>query len=182
MRPAGTQQTGPARKETFRMKSMNDMFLHFLRDIYYAERQILKALPKMARAAENTQLRDSFTRHREETQEQVDRLQQVFEQIGKRAQGTTCETIQGLIEEAEDVIGEFEHGAVRDAGLAACAQSIEHYEMARYGALVAWAKVCGLKDVVPLLEQTLQEEKKADTHLNQIANGQVNKQAVAKAA
>jgi len=164
------------------MKSMNDLFLHFLRDVYYAERQILRALPKLARAAENAQLRDTFMHHREETQGQVDRLQQVFEQIGKRAQGTTCEAIQGLLEEAEDVTGEFEQGAVRDAGLAACAQSVEHYEMARYGALIAWARACGLKEVVPLLEETLQEEKKADTLLNQIANGQLNKQAAAKAA
>ena len=148
------------------MKSMNDLFLHFLQDIYYAERQILKALPKMAKATENAQLREAFTHHREETQGQVDRLQQVFDQIGKRAQGTTCEAIQGLIEEGEDVIGESEQGAVRDAGPAACAHAVEHYEMARYGALIAWAKTCGLTAAVPLLEQTLQEEKKADSLLN----------------
>jgi ferritin-like metal-binding protein YciE len=164
------------------MKSMNDMFLHFLQDIYYAERQILKALPKMARAAENTQLQEAFTHHRDETQGQVDRLQQVFDQIGKRARGTTCEAIQGLIEEGEDVINEFDQGAVRDAGLAACAQAIEHYEMARYGALLAWAKTCGVKEAVPLLEKTLQEEKKADGLLSQIANSQLNKQAAAKVA
>lgn len=163
------------------MKSMNDMFLHFLQDIYYAERQILKALPKMAKAAEDARLRQAFTQHREETQGQVDRLQQVFEQIGKRARGTTCEAIQGLIEEGDDVVGEFEQGPVRDAGLAACAQAVEHYEMARYGALLAWAKVCGLNDAIPLLEQTLQEEKKADTLLNQIANSGVNKQAATAA-
>ena len=164
------------------MKSMNDMFLLFLQDIYYAERQILKALPKMARAVENTQLREAFAHHRDETQGQVDRLQQVFDQIGKRARGTTCEAIQGLIEEGDDVINEFDQGPVRDASLAACAQAMEHYEMARYGALVAWAKVCGVKEAVPLLEETLQEEKKADSLLNQIANGQLNKQAAAKVA
>lgn len=163
------------------MKTMNDMFLHFLQDIYYAERQILKALPKMAKAAQSEKLRQAFTHHREETQGQVDRLQQVFEQLGKRARGTTCEAIQGLIEEGEDVVNEFEPGVVRDAGLAACAQAVEHYEMARYGALIAWAKACGLNDAVSLLEETLAEEKKADGLLNQIANGELNEQA-AKAA
>ena len=162
-------------------KSMNDMFLYFLQDVYYAERQILKALPKMTKAVQNEQLRQAFTQHREETQGQVDRLQQVFEQIGKRARGTTCEAIQGLIEEGEEVINDFEQGAVRDAGLAACAQAIEHYEMARYGALVAWAKACGLNEAVPLLEETLQEEKKADSLLNQIANSDINAQAAKEA-
>jgi ferritin-like metal-binding protein YciE len=159
------------------MKTINDLFLHFLQDVYYAERQILKALPKMAQATENRELREAFTHHREETEGQVDRLQQVFDQIGKRARGTTCEAIQGLIEEADDVMGQFEQGPVRDAGLAACAQAVEHYEMARYGALLAWAKVCGVKEAVPLLEATLQEEKKADGLLNQIANGEVNREA-----
>lgn len=163
------------------MKTMNDMFLHFLQDVYYAERQILKALPKMAKAAQSEKLRQAFTQHREETQGQVDRLQQVFEQVGKRARGTTCEAIQGLIEEGEDVINEFEQGAVRDAGLAACAQAVEHYEMARYGALIAWAKACGLNEAVSLLEETLAEERKADGLLSQIANSDLNTQA-AKAA
>ena len=166
------------------MSSLNDLFLHFLQDIYYAERQILKGLPKMARAAQSEPLKQAFNQHREETQGQVDRLQQVFEQIGKRARGTTCEAIQGLIEEGDDVINEFEAGPVRDAGLAACAQAIEHYEMARYGALIAWAKAAGQNDAVKLLEQTLAEEKKADSLLNELSNSDLNRKAAgaAKAA
>lgn len=163
-------------------KDLNDMFLHFLQDVYYAERQILKALPKLARASENDKLKQALTQHREETERQVERLQQVFDQIGKRARGTTCEAIQGLIEEGDDVVNEFEQGAVRDAGIAACAQAVEHYEMARYGALIAWAKAAGQSQVVGLLDETLQEEKKADTLLNEIANSDVNKQAAKKAA
>jgi ferritin-like metal-binding protein YciE len=161
------------------MKTINDLFLNFLQDVYYAERQILKALPKLAKAAQSEPLKQALTAHREETQGQVDRLQQVFEHIGKRARGQTCEAIQGLIEEGEDTISEFEPGAVRDAGIVACAQAVEHYEMARYGALIAWAKAGGMGDVVKLLEATLEEEKKADQMLNQIANGDINKQAAA---
>ena len=164
------------------MSTLNDLFLHFLQDVYYAERQILKALPKMAKAAESPKLRQAFTQHREETQGQVDRLQQVFEHIGKRARGTTCEAIQGLIEEGEDVVNDFEQGAVRDAGLAACAQAVEHYEIARYGALVAWAKASGHNDAAQLLQQTLDEEKRTDRLLNEIANSEVNQQAARKAA
>ncbi|HEX3350344.1 MAG TPA: ferritin-like domain-containing protein [Acetobacteraceae bacterium] len=162
---------------------MNDLFLHFLQDVYYAERQILKALPKMAKAAESPKLKQAFTQHRDETQGQVDRLQQVFEQLGKRARGTTCEAIQGLIEEGEDVVNEFEQGPVRDAGLVACAQAVEHYEMARYGALIAWAKAAGQNDPVQLLQQTLDEEKRTDQLLNEIANSDINQKAAkAKAA
>lgn len=164
------------------MKTSEDLFLHFLQDIYYAERQIIKAMPKMAKAAQSPKLKQAFLTHQEETQHQVERLQQVFETIGKRAKGVTCEAIQGLIEEGEEVISEFEQGAVRDAGLAACGQAIEHYEMARYGALVAWAKAAGNTNAVSLLEQTLGEEKKTDTLLNQIANDEVNPAAVTKKA
>ncbi|CAH2600284.1 Protein YciF [Rhodovastum atsumiense] len=163
------------------MKAMDDLFLYMLQDVYYAERQILKALPKMTKAAQNEQLRQAFTQHREETQGQVDRLQQVFEQIGKRARGSTCEAIQGLIEEAEEVISEFEQGPVRDAGLVACAQAVEHYEIARYGALLAWAKACGLNEAATLLEETLQEEKKTDQLLNDLANSEINQQAAKQA-
>ena len=163
------------------MATVNDLFLHFLQDIYYAERQILKSLPKMARAAESPKLKQAFTQHREETQGQVERLQHVFESLGKRARGTTCEAIQGLIEEGDDVINEFEQGPVRDAGLAACAQAIEHYEMARYGALIAWARSAGLTDAVQPLEETLAEEKKTDQLLNQIAESELNQKAASRA-
>ena len=164
------------------MKTLDDLFLHFLQDVYYAERQIMKALPKMAKAADNPELRTAFLNHREETQGQIERLQQAFELIGKRARGVTCEAINGLIEECEELLDEAkEPGPVRDAGLVACAQAVEHYEMARYGALIAWAKAQGKSDVAGLLQQTLDEEKNADTLLNKLANGNLNKQA-AKAA
>lgn len=164
------------------MKTMTDLTLHFLQDIYYAERQILKALPKLAKAAESPQLKQALTHHREETEGQVERLQKAFEALGKRARATTCEAINGLIEEGDDVVEAFEAGPVRDAALIACAQAVEHYEMARYGALIAWAKAGGHKDIVAPLQQTLDEEKKADTLLNQLANENVNQQATQKAA
>jgi ferritin-like metal-binding protein YciE len=163
-------------------KTNDDLFLHFLQDIYYAERQILKALPKMVKAAESEKLKQAFTHHREETEQQVQRLQQVFEALGKPARSKTCEAIQGLVEEGDEVVADFEQGPVRDAGLAACAQAVEHYEMARYGALIAWAKAGGHTNVVSLLEQTLAEEKKADSLLNEIANSELNPKAVHKLA
>jgi ferritin-like metal-binding protein YciE len=163
------------------MRTMNDLFLHFLKDIYYAERQISKALPKMARAAESAELRQAFTDHREETQHQIERLQQVFEILGKRAQGVTCEAINGLIEECDELLEAMKDPSpVRDAGLIACGQAVEHYEMARYGTLLAWAKLAGQTEVATLLEKTLSEEKTADGLLNKLATTKVN--ATAKAA
>jgi ferritin-like metal-binding protein YciE len=166
------------------MKTLDDLFLHFLQDVYYAERQLLKALPKMAKNAEAPALKEAFTAHREETVHQIERLEQVFEHIGKRARGIPCEAIKGLIEETEEVLSESEPGAVRDAGLVACGQAVEHYEMARYGALISWAQAGGHKEVVSLLQQTLDEEKKADKLLNDLAVKQINKSAsgMAKAA
>jgi ferritin-like metal-binding protein YciE len=163
-------------------KGFNELLLTFVQDIYYAERQILKSLPKMAKAASNPDLKQAFTHHREETQGQVERLQKVFELLGKRARGVTCEAINGLIEEGEEVIEEFPEGSVRDAGLAACAQAIEHYEIARYGALIAWAKTSGQKEISSLFEETLAEEKQADTLLNQLAAKDINKEAFKQAA
>ena len=164
------------------MKTMDDLYLHFLQDIYYAEKQILRALPKMAKAAESANVKQAFTHHREETLGHVERLERVFEMLGKRARGTTCEAIKGLIEEGEDVVGDSDPGAVRDAGLIACAQAVEHYEMARYGALIAWAKVAGHNDAVALLQETLEQEKQADTLLNKLANTEVNQSAGRAAA
>ncbi|HEY6431698.1 MAG TPA: ferritin-like domain-containing protein [Acetobacteraceae bacterium] len=158
---------------------MNDLLLTFLQDIYYAERRILKALPKMAKAAESEELAKALMQHREETQEHVERLQHVFEELGKRARGQTCEAVNGIVEEGEEMVEEFEKGPVRDAGILANAQAVEHYEMARYGTIIAWAKACGLKESV--LEETLAEEKKADSLLNQIATGSLNKRAAQKA-
>jgi ferritin-like metal-binding protein YciE len=161
------------------MSNITDLSLHFLQDIYYAERQILKALPKMAKAAESDKLKQALMQHRDETEHQIERLQQVFEHMGKRARAKTCEAIQGIIEEGEEVIGEFDPGPVRDAGILANAQAVEHYEMARYGSLIAWAKAAGQNEAAKLLEQNLSEEKKADGLLTQIANSEVTKQAKA---
>ena len=158
-------------------KTLQDLFLLALKDIYFAERQILRALPKMARAAESKELKQAFQKHREETEVQVERLQHVFEMAGKRAQGKTCPVIQALVEEGEEVAEEFEESAALDAGLLAAAQAVEHYEIARYGALKTWARDLGLKDAVGLLDQTLEEEKKTDALLTKLAESQTNPKA-----
>ena len=163
-------------------KGLNDLMLAFMQDVYYAERQILKALPKMAKAAQNEELKQALMHHREETQGQVERLQKAFESLGKRAQGKTCEAINGLIGEGEEGIEEFPEGVVRDAGILANAQAVEHYEMARYGTIIAWAKACGQQEVAKLMQETLDEEKKADTLLNGLARKGINQQAVKEAA
>jgi ferritin-like metal-binding protein YciE len=163
-------------------KTMNDLLLTLMQDVYYAERQILKALPKMAKAAGSDELKNALLHHREETQGQVERLQKAFEALGKRARGATCEAINGLIEEGEEVIEEVPEGPVRDAGILANAQAVEHYEMARYGTIVAWAKAIGADEVARLMHETLEEEKKADTTLNQLAQSGLNQQAVRQAA
>ena len=163
-------------------KTMNDLLLNVMQDVYYAERQILKALPKLAKASSNEQLKEALMHHREETQGQVERLQKAFEALGKRARGQTCEAINGLIEEGDEVVEEFEQGTVRDAGIVACAQAVEHYEMARYGTIIAWAKSTGHDDIVRLMQETLEEEKKADGLLTQLANRSINPEAVKRAA
>jgi ferritin-like metal-binding protein YciE len=163
-------------------KTLSDLMLTFMQDIYYAERQILKALPKMAKAAQNEDLKQALTHHREETEGQVDRLQKAFDALGKRARAQTCEAINGLIEEGDEVIEAFPEGTVRDAGILANAQAVEHYEMARYGTIVAWAKTCGQDQVAQLMQATLDEEKKADTLLNGLARKNINQQAMKQAA
>lgn len=159
-------------------RTLDDLFLRFLQDIYYAERQILKALPKMAKACENPELKQAFLTHREETQGQVERLQRVFETIGKRARGTTCEALNGIVEEADETMEEFE-GPARDAGLLAGGQAVEHYEIARYGSLIAWGKILRVDEAIPLLEETLEQEKRTDQLLTQLATTTINKQAKA---
>jgi ferritin-like metal-binding protein YciE len=163
-------------------KTLNDLMLMFMQDVYYAERQILRALPKMAKAAENQELKQALLEHREETQGQVERLQKAFEALGKRAQGKTCEAINGIIEEGEEVMEELPQGVVRDAAILASAQAVEHYEMARYGTIIAWAKTCGEQEVAQLMHDTLEEEKNADKLLNGIAKKAINQQAVKQAA
>src|SRR5437764_9991868 len=151
------------------MKTMNDLFLNVLKDIYYAEKQILKALPKMVKAVETPELKKALEHHREETEGQVERLEQVFNEIDKPARGEKCEAILGIIAEGEDVIKKGDEAAVIDAGLIAAAQAVEHYEIARYGTLIAWAEQLGLSDSAALLKETLEEEKTADKKLTQIA-------------
>lgn len=162
--------------------TLADLFHDTLKDIYYAERQILKALPKMARAAQSDRLKQGFQKHRDETEGQVERLQQVFEVIGKRAQGKTCEAIQGILAESEEIMEEFKGTPALDAGLISSAQAVEHYEIARYGTLRAWAKQLGYRDAVPLLEANLKEETDTDATLTQLAESVVNAAAQTKAA
>jgi ferritin-like metal-binding protein YciE len=161
-------------------KTLNDLFLETLKDIYYAEKQILKALPKMARAVQAEEGKQGFLHHRDETQGHVERLEQVFELLGKPARGKTCEAIQGIIAEADEIIEEFKGTQALDAGLISSAQAVEHYEIARYGTLIEWAKQLGLKEAVTLLQQTLQEEKATDQKLTKLAETAAN--AKAKAA
>ena len=159
------------------VKTMQDLFLHTLQDIYHAEKQLLRIMPKMAKSAGSPELKQAMENHREETQGQVERLEQVFEMLDKKARGKPCEAMQGLVEEAKEAMEEIEDKEVLDAGLISSAQAVEHYEISRYGTLVAWANQLGMKDAAKLLEQTLQEEKKTDQLLNQLALQQVNKKA-----
>ncbi len=159
-------------------KNLETLFHETLKDIYYAERKILKALPKMARGAQSPDLKAAFEKHREETEGQIERLQQVFELIGKRPQGKTCAAIEGILEEGEEILDEFKGQPALDAGLAAAAQAVEHYEIARYGTLKRWAQVLGLKDAVTLLDATLKEESVTDESLTKLADKVANQKAL----
>lgn len=158
-------------------KTLEDLFLVGLKDILFAEKAILKALPKMAKAAESEELRGIFQTHRTETEGQIQRLEQVFEQMGKRAAGKTCEAIQGIISEGQEVMEDFKGSDALDAGLVASQQAVEHYEIARYGTLRTWAQQLGMNDAVKLIEETLEEEKKTDQLLTQIAEAAANQKA-----
>ena len=159
-------------------KSLDDLFLDMLKDVYYAERKILKALPKMARGAQSEELRQAFEHHHEETQGQIERLQQVFEILGKPARGKTCPAIDGIIEEGEEVLDAFKGSPAIDAGLVAAAQAVEHYEIARDGTLCTWAALLGQMDAAKLLQVTLGEEETTDSTLTKIAEGSVNQAAL----
>jgi len=150
-------------------KTLHDAFYETLKDIYYAEKQSVKALKKSAKAAEHHELRQAFETHAEESAHQVERLQQVFEIIGKPARAKTCEAMQGITSEMEEDLEDFGDSPAADAVLAACAQAVEHYEIARYGTLKTWASQLGYEDAAKLLDETLQEEKKTDELLSQIA-------------
>jgi ferritin-like metal-binding protein YciE len=160
-------------------KNLNDLFLDTLKDIYFAEKQILKALPKMAKAAQSEKLSAAFKKHHGETEGQVERLEQIFEILGKPARGKTCEAIKGILEEGTEIMDEYKGTAALDAGLLAAAQAVEHYEIARYGTLKQWAIQLGMKDAVRLLDETLKQEKKTDESLTTLAEGVVNTAAAA---
>ncbi len=157
--------------------TLQDLFLTTLQDIYHGEKQILKALPKMAKNATSKELKQAFEHHAKQTEEHVERLQRVFELMDKSARGKTCEAIEGLVEEGKEVMNEAQPGDVMDAGLIAAAQAVEHYEIARYGTLRSWAEQLGMNEASQLLEQTLQEEKETDQLLNKIAKRSVNRKA-----
>lgn len=163
-------------------KTLDKLFHETLKDVYYAERKILKALPKMAKGAVTPELKAAFEKHRDETEVHVERLQQVFEILGKRAQGKTCEAIEGILAEGEEILDEFKGEPALDAGLVSSAQAVEHYEIARYGTLARWADELGMKDAVALLVQTLEEEMATDAALTKLAEGGVNRKAQQAAA
>lgn len=160
-----------------KQKKLEDLFHDTLKDIYYAERKILATLPKMEKAAQSDELRKAFAKHRNETEGQIERLEKVFEAIGKEPHGKTCDAIVGITEEGAEIMDEYKGSPALDAGLLAAAQAVEHYEISRYGTLKTWASELGLKDAVRLLDQTLQEEKKTDEMLTTIAEQVVNKEA-----
>jgi ferritin-like metal-binding protein YciE len=158
-------------------KTLNDLFLTTLKDVYYAEKAILRALPKMAKAADSKQLKEAFLKHRDETAGHVERLEQIFQILGKKASGKTCDAIKGIIEEGHEIMEDFEDSDALDAGLIAAGQAVEHYEISRYGTLRTWAQQLGLRDAARLLDQTLAEEKKTDQLLTQLAEAGANPKA-----
>ncbi len=158
-------------------KNLKELFAETLKDIYFAEKQILRALPKMAKQAESPELKQAFETHRDQTEGHVERLNEVFEQLGRPARGKTCEAILGIIDEAKEIMEEFKGAEALDAGLASSAQAVEHYEIARYGTLKTWALQLGLSDAAKLLDQTLQEEIQTDKLLTKLATSSVNKKA-----
>ena len=161
------------------METFSELFEETLKDIYYAEKAILKALPKMAKKASSKKLQAVFTKHQKETEGQVERLEHVFAILGKRAAGKKCAAIEGIIEEAEEVMKEAKDDTIRDAAMLAAAQAVEHYEISRYGTLVAWAEKMEMSDAAELLNATLEEEKATDGKLTELAESEVNVEAEA---
>lgn len=159
-------------------KTLDTLFHDTLRDIYYAERKILKSLPKMARAAQSPELKAAFDKHKDQTEGQIERLQQVFEIIGKAARGKTCDAIEGILAESDEIMEEYKDNPALDAGLLAAAQAVEHYEITRYGTLKRWALFLGMEDAAALLDETLQEESQTDEDLTSIADAAVNAEAM----
>jgi ferritin-like metal-binding protein YciE len=164
---------------THDIQTFDDLFVHQLQDIYYAENQITKALPKMIDKATAPELRQGFETHLRETEGQIDRLERVFGMLDLEIKGTTCPAIEGIIKEANEVAGEIADKEVLDAALVASAQAVEHYEITRYGTLIAWAQLLGRDDVAQILDETLAEEKATDEKLNQISIDRINRRAAA---
>ncbi|MBR0868971.1 ferritin-like domain-containing protein [Bradyrhizobium tropiciagri] len=158
-------------------KDLSALFLDTLKDIYYAEKQIYKALPKMAKAASSDQLRAAFEKHHDETEGHIERLEQIFELMGKPARGKKCDAIEGIIDEGKEIMDEYADTPALDPGLLAAAQAVEHYEISRYGTLKAWATKLSMKDAVKLIDQTLAEEKKTDEALSKLAINAINAEA-----
>ena len=159
------------------IKTLDDLFVHTLQDIYYAEQQIAKNLPTMIGKATDPQLKQGFETHLQETQNQIKRLEQVFQMHGQEVKGVTCAAMNGILEEASDTMGDVADTDVRDAAILAAAQAVEHYEITRYGTLVAWAKQLGREDCAGILHQILDQEKATDQKLNRIAESKINTQA-----
>ena len=160
-----------------KVENLSDLFVHTLKDIYFAENQIIKALPKMAKAADSKELARAFDNHLEETKEQVARLDEVFKLLGKRAEGEKCPAIEGILKEGEDLMKHIKDPDTRDAAMLAAAQAVEHYEITRYGTLIAWGELLDLPDAVKLLSMTLKEEYGADDKLSKLAESKLNREA-----
>jgi ferritin-like metal-binding protein YciE len=158
-------------------KELKGLFLDTLKDIYFAEKKILSALPKMAKAAKSPKLKAAFEKHMGETEGQVERLDQVFASLDETPKGKTCDAIMGILEEGKEIMNEYKGAAALDSGLLAAAQAVEHYEISRYGTLKTWASELGYQDAVKLLDATLNEEKNTDSTLTQIAESEVNQHA-----
>jgi ferritin-like metal-binding protein YciE len=158
-------------------KNLSALFLDTLKDIYYAEKQIYKSLPKMAKAASSDQLRNAFEKHHDETEGHIERLEKIFNLLGKPARGKKCDAIEGILDEGEEIMDEYKDAPALDAGLLAAAQAVEHYEISRYGTLKSWADKLSMNEAVKLLDQTLAEEKKTDDTLSKIAVSAVNAEA-----
>jgi ferritin-like metal-binding protein YciE len=170
------------RRKSMVEKTLHDLFHETLKDIYHAERQILRKMPKMVKSVNSKELAQAFQNHQKETEMQIERLEQVFESIGKRPQGKSCEAMKAILEESEEVIEDFAGSDALDAGILGSAQAVEHYEITRYGTLKAWAKQLGLNDAVKLLDASLKEEEKTDMLLSKIAEQSINAKAAHQAA
>jgi ferritin-like metal-binding protein YciE len=158
-------------------KDLSALFLETLKDIYYAEKQIYKSLPKMAKAAASDKLRAAFEKHHDETEVQIERLERIFELMGKPARGKKCDAIEGILDEGKEIMEEYSGTPALDPGLLASAQAVEHYEISRYGTMIAWADRLSMKDAVKLLGETLAEEKKTDDALSKLAVIAINEEA-----